>query len=135
MSYLTALFIVTSAQLKLPPNLLNSICYVESRHDISAIHLNDGIGHSVGICQIKLTSAQLVGFKGTEQQLMDPKINIWFAGKLLKHQLKRYNSIEKAVIAYNMGHASQLTTSKYQARVFREWRQHDSSNRRNYSGF
>lgn len=124
MGALTALFIATTTQLGLPPNLLHSVCYIETKHNIHAVHKNDGNSDSLGVCQIKLKSAQMMGFKGTPQQLMDPRTNIWYAGKLLKHQLKRYNgSIERAVIAYNFGSAKHLTTTKYQVKVFKQWRQ------------
>ncbi len=125
---LTAIFTTVTLQLGLPPNLLSSLCFVETRHVTHAIHLNDGKGHSFGVCQIKINSARLMGFKGTEEQLMDPKVNIYYAGKYLKHQMKRYKgSIQKAVIAYNMGSAKALTSTKYQARVFEYWRQNASN--------
>ncbi len=99
------------------------MCYVESSHRIAVIHHNDGDGHSLGICQIKLKTAKWLGFKGTEKELMNPKVNIYYAGKYLKHQIRRYKSIEKGVIAYNFGHAGVLTTSKYQVKVYAIWRQ------------
>ena len=75
----------------------------------------------MGVCQIKLKTAKWLGFRGTEKQLMDPSINIYYAGKYLAKQLHRYTSIQKAVIAYNIGNAKNLTTSKYQAKVFKRW--------------
>lgn len=120
---LTAIFISTTLQLGLPANLLSSLCYVESKHDINAIHHDDGTSNSVGVCQIKLKTAKWLGFKGTEKQLMDPKINIYYAGLYLRYQLQRYNSIERAVISYNKGNAKGLTSSRYQATVFKQWRQ------------
>jgi len=121
MSLITALFISTSMQLGLPPGLLESLCYVESTHNINAIHHNDGDSDSIGICQIKLKTAQWLGFKGTEQQLFDPKINIFYAGKYLKYQIKRYSNHSRAVVAYNKGNAKDLTNSKYQYKVFNIW--------------
>lgn len=123
MGYLTFLFISTTTQLNLPPNLLEAICYVESKYDVRTIHYNDGDGNSIGLCQVKLKTAQWLGFKGTEQQLMDPQTNIYYAGKYLQHQIKRYHSVNRAVIAYNYGHAGDLTSTKYQVTVFKYWRQ------------
>lgn len=120
---LTAIFITTTLQLGLPTNLLSSLCYVESKHDINAIHHDDGTSNSVGVCQVKLKTAKWLGFKGTEKQLMNPKTNIYYAGLYLKYQLKRYKSIEKAVISYNKGNAKGLTSSRYQVTVFKQWRQ------------
>lgn len=112
----------TSMQLNLPPNLLQSICYVESTHRINSVHYNDGTSNSIGICQIKLRTAQWLGFKGTERELMEPNVNIYYAGLYLRHQLTRYKVVNKAVIAYNQGHAGLLTSSKYQIKVYKQWR-------------
>jgi soluble lytic murein transglycosylase-like protein len=112
---------MVSAQYNLPSGLLSSLCMVESRHNIYAIHKDDGKGNSLGICQIKIETARNLGFKGTEKQLMKPQINIKYAGAYLQHQIIRYNSIQKGVIAYNQGSAKQLTTTKYQTKVFKQW--------------
>ncbi len=122
MGTLTALFLSVSLQLGLPPNLLSSLCYVESKHKVSTIHYADGDSNSVGICQVKLKTAQFMGFRGTEKELMNPKVNIYYAGKYLKHQLLRYGQINKAVIAYNQGHAGDLLQTEYQVKVFAIWR-------------
>jgi soluble lytic murein transglycosylase-like protein len=123
MNTLTALFMTMSLQYGLPPKLLSSICYIESTHNVHAVHHDDGGADSLGVCQIKLATAKGLGFKGTAKQLMDPKLNIKYAAKYLSHQIKRYNgSIEKAVIAYNKGNAKGLTTSKYQRKIFKQWR-------------
>ena len=104
MIILSTLFMTTSTHLGLPPGLLASLCYVESRHKPSAINQYDGNSPSYGICQIKLATAQLVGFVGTEKELMHPKTNVFYAAKYLKRQLTRYNNnVHKAVAAYNSG--------------------------------
>jgi soluble lytic murein transglycosylase-like protein len=123
MDYLTALFLGATVHFQLPPGLLSSLCYIESRHQVNAIHHDDGRTNSVGICQVKLETAKWLGFKGTEKDLMDPRINIYYAGLYLKKQLMRYNAqTNKAVIAYNYGHAGSLTQTDYQVRVFKHWR-------------
>lgn len=118
---LATLFLTVSLQFNLPPGLLSSLCYVESTHKINKIHVNDGSGNSVGICQIKLKTAKGLGFKGNEKKLMEPSTNIYYAGKYLSHQISRYDSINKGIIAYNMGHAGALTSTKYYVRVVKEW--------------
>jgi len=123
MAQLMALFITASTQFALPAGLLSSLCYVESSHKINAIHKDDGRGNSVGVCQIKIETAQWLGFSGTEVQLMDPAVNIYYSAKYLAYQRNRYHSIEKAVIAYNIGHAGDLTSTKYSVKVFKQWRQ------------
>jgi soluble lytic murein transglycosylase-like protein len=123
MDGILALFITASTQYGLPPKLLESVCFVETRHNPNAIHHNDGRTDSYGICQIKLEAAQTVGFKGTSQSLMVPRVNIKYAAKLLAHQIKRYHGdIKKAIIAYNRGSAKLLTSTKYSDRVISQWR-------------
>lgn len=123
MNTLSAIFIATTLHLGLPPGLLSSLCFVETNHDIAAIHVDDGQGDSLGICQIKLRTAQWLGYKGTDEQLMNPQVNIYWSGVYLKYQIRRYGSIERAVIAYNIGNARNLTTTNYQVKVFKVWRE------------
>lgn len=128
---LALLFTMTSAKFNLPTNLLASLCYIESHHDVKAINHDDGGGNSVGVCQVKLSTAKWLGFKGTEEQLMKPKTNVYYAGKYLSAQIKRYGSVKKGVVAYNIGNAKGLTRSKYSDKVLRQWRiinEHTASN-------
>jgi soluble lytic murein transglycosylase-like protein len=118
---LTTIFTAVSLQFGLPQGLLNSVCFVESSNNPNVVHYHDGKGASYGLCQIKLTSARLVGFKGTKEDLMSPKTNIYYAGKYLQHQVIRYQSLRRGVIAYNLGHAGVLTSTKYQAKVYKQW--------------
>jgi soluble lytic murein transglycosylase-like protein len=115
------MFLTISQQHHLPPHLLSSLCYIESKHDVAAIHHDDGGADSLGICQIKLQTAREMGYKGTKQQLMQPSTNIRYAAKYLRYQIRRYGSIERAVVAYNKGNARDLTTSRYQRKVFNKW--------------
>lgn len=97
-------FTTTTQTLGLPPKLMSAICFVESSHIVSAVNPDDGGSASHGVCQIKLDTARLVGFKGTAKQLMRPKTNVYWAGKYLKKQLRRYNGdVTKAIAAYNAG--------------------------------
>ncbi len=121
---LTTLFLTISLQYHIPPGLLQSLCYVESKHVITAVHKDDGTGgDSLGVCQIKKSTAKELGFKGTSKQLMKPEMNIKYAAKYLHYQLNRYGKINKAVIAYNRGNSKGLTTSKYQRKVYNVWRE------------
>ena len=101
--------------------MLESVCWVESKHKITAIHKNDGDSDSLGVCQIKLKTAKWLGFKGNSEELMDPENNIKYAGKYLAKQINRYKgNTKKAVIAYNRGNAKELTVSNYQVKVFKQ---------------
>lgn len=124
MSPILLALIFTSAtnEFDLPPNLLSSICYIESTHNAGAIHYNDGDGNSVGICQIKFKTAKWLGYKGTEKLLLDPKVNIHYSAKYLRYQLNRYGgNIVKAVSAYNKGNAKKLTNTTYYNKVVIRW--------------
>jgi soluble lytic murein transglycosylase-like protein len=116
-------FLLTSSTYNLPPDLLSAICYTESKYNTHAVHLDDGGEPSLGICQIHYSTAKWLGFKGTPTQLMDPKTNIEYAGRYLAKQLERYDeNAQKAVIAYNYGHAPKnLTYTRYQIKVFTRW--------------
>jgi soluble lytic murein transglycosylase-like protein len=122
MDMLSLLFVLISNQHGLSPGLLYSVCYVESAHNINAVHIKDGKDDSLGICQIKYKTAKFMGFKGSKQQLMEPVTNIYYAAKYLKYQQKRYKSIARGIIAYNIGNAANLTTTYYQRKVFTKWK-------------
>lgn len=105
MNPLILVFATVSNSFNLPVNLLSAVCYVESGHKPNAIHLNDGGADSLGMCQIKLTTARQLGYTGTANELqVNYKINIFYAGKYLRYQLKRYKGDQrKAIAAYNAG--------------------------------
>lgn len=122
MPTLISLFASMSSYYSLPPNLLSSLCYIESAHNTKAINKNDGGSASLGVCQVKLATAKWLGFKGTAKQLMLPRNNVKYAAKFLHYQLKRYKNTERAVIAYNRGNSKNLTRTKYSAKVMNVWR-------------
>ena len=125
MNTIAVIFTAYSVQFGLPEGLLSALCYVESNHNPAAIHHDDGGGDSLGICQVKYKTAKWLGFKGTPEQLLRPEINIKYAAAYLKYQHKRYdNSLQKAVVAYNKGHADDVT-STYSKKVFKQWRKKD----------
>lgn len=122
-----ALFMAATVTYHLPPQLLPAICFVESSHRVDAIHHDDGGGDSLGICQVKLETAKMLGFKGSKQALMRPEVNIKYAALYLKKQISRYHGdTRKAVAAYNAGvYRPGLSTfaknHTYVTRVSREW--------------
>jgi len=101
---LLVLFASVTKTFGLPDGLLSSICYTESHYDTKAINTDDGRGNSVGVCQVKLSTSRTLGFKGSERQLQDPSVNIYYSGKYLRRQLNRYGGdSNKAIAAYNSG--------------------------------
>lgn len=125
------IFASVTLELGLPDGLLSALCFIESSHKIHAIHLNDGKGHSLGICQIKLETARMLGYKGTEYKLhKDPKTNIFWAGKYLKKQIDRYEDVNLGISAYNAGKArvndrGEVLNRKYLHKVLTRWRLHE----------
>jgi soluble lytic murein transglycosylase-like protein len=119
---LVLLFNAATNTFDLPPNLLSSLCYVESTHNVNAIHHDDGGSDSLGVCQIKYETAQWLGFEGSEKELMEPAVNVYYAAKFLAKQKSRYHgNIAKAIIAYNRGNAKGLTSTAYSVKVIKQW--------------
>ena len=119
---LLLMFTSVTNHFDLPPRLLESICYVESNHQVHALHKDDGGTPSIGVCQVKLATAKWLGFKGDEKKLLIPSNNIYYAGKYLRYQMDRYGTAKQAVIAYNVGNAKGLTNTKYSDKVFKQWK-------------
>lgn len=100
---LTTIILSAAKNIGVPGSLLLAICTHETglKHKIA---YNDGKTHTFGMCQVKHETAKMLGFKGTEKDLMNPKTNAKYAAKYLKYQLKRYdNDWCKSTSAYNAG--------------------------------
>jgi len=115
---LTTLFFVVTTMYHLQPDLLSKVCFVESAHKPNAIVQDSNGQKSIGICQMQLRTAKAMGFKGTEKELLDPAINIIFAGAYLSYQFDRYGSWVKAVKAYNAGFAKSDRPNHYSRKVY-----------------
>jgi hypothetical protein len=122
-SVLALVFSTYANTFALPPGLLESVCYVESKHEVAAYHPADGHSPSIGVCQVKLDTARSMGFVGGETDLMEPTANVFFAAKYLRYQIDRYDSVERGVVAYNRGNATGLRDTQYSAKVMKQWRQ------------
>lgn len=126
-TYLLLLFATTTQDAQLPPGLLSALCWVESNHKARAVNPDDGGSPSVGLCQIKPTTARGLGFRGTREDLMQPKYNIKYAAKYLKLQIDRYNGdLRQGVAAYNAGKCrfnekGQIMNRLYVDKVFKAW--------------
>jgi soluble lytic murein transglycosylase-like protein len=114
---LATLFFAMTTMYHLPPDLLSKVCFVESSYRKNIIKVDSNGLHSVGICQIQLRTAQSLGFKGTEKDLLDPRINVKYAGAYLSYQFDRYGSWVKAIKAYNAGFARTDKPNRYYRKV------------------
>ena len=102
----------------IPVELLRAVCETESKHNLKVKRVWDGGSYSYGVCQVKLGTARLLGFKGKEQQLIDPNTNIDYAAKYLAYQLKRYKGdYKKAIVSYNRGSYNKDETMTYSGKV------------------
>lgn len=88
--------------------LLLAICQHESGNFKHNYNAHDRGSASIGSCQIKRATAEMVGFTGTAKELMNPKINAKFAAKYLAYQqfYRKHpygNDWVKLVASYNSG--------------------------------
>ncbi len=127
MEALILAFTVATTTFSLPNGLLPALCFVESSHRTKVVHVDDGKENSLGVCQVQLSTARTLGFRGTATQLMDPKMNVKYAAKYLAKQLKRYSgNVPKAIAAYNSGtyrlnKKGLPINHKYVIKVLEEW--------------
>ncbi len=88
--------------------LLLAICSHESNNFTLNYNANDKGTPSIGVCQVKLATARLVGFKGKPKDLMNASVNGKIAAMYLKYQQNRYGSEWlKLASAYNAGSYSE----------------------------
>lgn len=61
--------------------------------------------YSYGLCGLTLLAARDMGYSGTEEDLIEPDINIHYATKYLRYQIDRYGEdVSKGLVGYNAGH-------------------------------
>ena len=82
--------------------ILLAICTHESKLS-NIINHNDGGSPTYGICQVKYSTAQMLGYQGKADGLMNPKENAKWAANYLRYQQLRYGDWCKTVAAYNSG--------------------------------
>jgi soluble lytic murein transglycosylase-like protein len=84
--------------------LLLALCAHESGNFKYNYSPMDGHSPSFGVCQVKKATAEFMGFKGTSNQLMKPKVNAKYAALYLKYQQNRYGTDWVTLAAsYNAG--------------------------------
>jgi len=100
-----------------PSNLAHAVVRVESDFNPKA----RGRAGEVGLMQIKLATARLMGYRGSKQQLYDPETNIKYGMKYLgkAHKLSGGNTCG-TILRYNAGHAAKRmnkVSSRYCTKV------------------
>lgn len=102
MNYTTMILAAAKAA-KVSGAILLAICTHESglKNVISPM---DHGSPSYGLCQVKESSARMIGFKGPVEDLMRPEVNVKWAALYLKWQMKRYgNNGCKLTASFNAG--------------------------------
>lgn len=125
---LPLLFKYLTVAFNLQPHLLESVCYVETGHNVNAYLPDDKGTPSIGICQVKYGTAQDMGYEGSEKDLMRPEVNAYYAAKYLAYQVKRYHkNLARAVTAYNKGNSTGDGNTAYYRSVREQMRLLDNS--------
>lgn len=87
---------------KISGAILVAICSHESGLK-NVVVAHDGGSPTYGICMVKKNTAQMFGYKGDDQGLMDPETNAKYAALYLKYQHNRYKNWCRSIAAYNAG--------------------------------
>jgi hypothetical protein len=98
----TQILISAAKSVKISSVVLVAICTHETGLN-NVVVPYDGGSASIGICQVKYETAQMLGYDGKPSGLMNPKINARYAALYLKYQYERYQNWCMAVAAFNAG--------------------------------
>ena len=123
----------------LPKNILLSIGFIESNHYPYIIRFNHKVykfkfmnqaeeflrgveshhkKHNIDIGFMQINNQHSSHFSNFTQ-ILDPKENIWFAAKLLAHNITHTRSIKRAISMYNSGKA--YDSCLYLDKVLKHW--------------
>jgi soluble lytic murein transglycosylase-like protein len=95
--------IIEVANIKLiDPALICAIIAVESEGDPNASRPLVNPKY-FGLMQISLDTARWRGYRGSNEGLLDPDINIFYGADYLEYQISRYRSYTLGVSAYQRG--------------------------------
>ncbi|WP_455478173.1 lytic transglycosylase domain-containing protein [Bartonella sp. B10] len=91
-----------------PVNLAHAVVRVESSYKART----KGAAGEIGLMQIKPSTARLLGFNGSVQDLYDPAINLEYGMRYLAqaHKLSGGNTCG-TILKYNAGHAAKKMNS------------------------
>jgi soluble lytic murein transglycosylase-like protein len=116
MDPITLTIVAAAAQAHISPELLLSVCWVETRHR-NVVTVHDGKDSSLGLCQVKPQTARFMahkhGLRFYASDLLNVEKNATYAALYLKYQINRYKgNVWAAVDAYNKGSAHKATVKK-----------------------
>ncbi|WP_375314048.1 transglycosylase SLT domain-containing protein [Bradyrhizobium sp. A5] len=85
----------------LPPALVDAVMAVESRYNPSVV----GMDGEVGLMQVMLSTARMMGFAGTPAELASPAVNVHYGVRYLAGAWRRANGdLCTATMKYRAGH-------------------------------
>lgn len=102
----TSIILAAATKMKVSGTLLLAICSWESGlNNLMVEHDGKEGTPSYGICMVKYETAQMVGYTGDADGLMNPKTNAKYAAKYLAYQVSIYGEEDwcKLVASYNAG--------------------------------
>lgn len=112
MNYYSIIFSAAKAA-KVSGLLLYAICGYESNDFTQTYVAQDHGSPSVGICMVKLNTAQMLGFKGTLSNLREPEQNAKYAALYLQYQQDRYGAEDWCKLASSYNSGSFIESEKY----------------------
>ncbi len=116
---MTDAIVAAAIKVGVPAQLLLALCFVESSHKNVVAH-HDGGSASLGICQVKQSTARMVMKNVYASDLFKPAVNAEVAARYLAYQLSRYDgNVRCAVAAYNRGSVpcTGFLTNRYTMKV------------------
>jgi hypothetical protein len=85
----------------LPPALVDAVMAVESRYNPGVV----GMDGEVGLMQVMLPTARMMGFSGTPAELASPEVNVYYGVRYLAGAWRRANGdLCTATMKYRAGH-------------------------------
>jgi len=100
------------------PALVLAFAEIESNFNPTAIRFEPKFKtYSVGLFQIFYPTARNMGFRGSIQNLMDPKVNTHLAVKHIKECAERFSSYASIACCYNAGVAVKTSVCKNNKKV------------------
>jgi soluble lytic murein transglycosylase-like protein len=93
----------------LPADIADAVVHVESNYDPSTI---GGVGE-IGLMQIRPETAAMLGFKGSNDELARPEINIHYGVIYLSKAWRLANGdLCRALMKYRAGHGEEIMTPR-----------------------
>jgi soluble lytic murein transglycosylase-like protein len=98
-----------TAKTGLPADIAEAVVFVESRYDSSVI----GRVGEVGLMQVRPETAAMLGFRGTNAELAEPRTNIHYGVSYLSRAWRlAQGDLCRALMKYRAGHGEETMTPR-----------------------